>query len=92
MEKELDGSIINADINEKGHVAVVHEENRSRNAASVFNEEGIRYFIDNSGDDFILSANVSPSGEDVMLNYAITSGVNAATHLKKYNIKSKRTP
>lgn len=89
-KKELDGSIINADINEKGHVAVVHEENRSRNAASVFNEEGIRYFIDNSGDDFILSANVSPSGEDVMLNYAITSGVNAATHLKKYNIKSKK--
>lgn len=89
-KKELDDGIINAGINEKGHVAVVHQENRSRNAASVFNVEGTRYFIDNSGDEFILSANVSPKGEDVLLNYAITSGVNATTNLKKYNIKSKK--
>ena len=82
MEKEFDKNIINADINEKGHVTVIHEEDRSRNAASVFNDEGTRYFIDNSGDEFILSANVSPKGEEVLLNYAITSGVNATTDLK----------
>lgn len=89
-KKEFDKNIINADINEKGHVTVIHEEDRSRNAASVFNDEGTRYFIDNSGDEFILSANVSPKGEEVLLNYAITSGVNATTDLKKYNIKSKQ--
>ncbi|MDQ2086698.1 DUF5711 family protein [Herbivorax sp. ANBcel31] len=88
-EEKLNNNIINADINEKGHVAVVHEEEMSRNAASAFNREGVRYFVDNSGDEFILSAKVSPDGDSILLNYAITSGIGATTELKKYNIESK---
>lgn len=89
-EKKLTNNIINADINEKGHVAVVHQEERSRNAVSAFNNEGTQYFIDKSGDEFILSADVSPKGDDVLLNYTNTLGINATTDLKKYNIKSKQ--
>lgn len=88
-EKELDNNIINADINRKGHVAIVHQEERSRNAASIFNNEGNRYFIDKSGDKFVLTANVSPVGDEILLNYANTLGIHTATDLKKYNIESK---
>ncbi|TYQ15340.1 UNVERIFIED_CONTAM: hypothetical protein Cloal_1776 [Acetivibrio alkalicellulosi] len=85
-EKTLSNNIINADINSMGHVTVVHEGDRSRTSATTFNNEGISYYIDNSGDEFIISAKVSPFCKSVLSNYVITSGISATSFFKLFDI------
>ncbi|AEV67351.1 DUF5711 family protein [Acetivibrio clariflavus] len=81
-EKELDNNIINADINTKGYVAVVHEEERSRGAVSVFNRQGMKCFTIGKAENFILSSKVSSSAKSVFINSVDTSGISTDTILE----------
>ncbi|HPU41701.1 MAG TPA: DUF5711 family protein [Acetivibrio clariflavus] len=81
-EKELDNNIINADINAKGYVAVVHEEERSRGAVSVFNRQGMKCFTIGKAENFILSSKVSSSAKTVFINSIDTSGISTDTILE----------
>lgn len=75
-EKELDNKIINADINSKGYVTVVHEDERSRGAVSVYDRQGIDCFTLGKADNFVLSSDVSPDGKKVFINSVDTSSIN----------------
>jgi len=81
-EKELDNNIINDDINAKGYVAVVHEEERSRGAVSVFNRQGMKCFTIGKAENFILSSKVSSSAKTVFINSIDTSGISTDTILE----------
>lgn len=81
-EKELDNNIINADINAKGYVAVVHEEERSRGAVSVYNRQGMNCFTIGKAENFILSSKVSISAKSVFINSVDTSGISTNTILE----------
>jgi hypothetical protein len=81
-EKELDNNIINADINAKGYVSVVHGEERSRGAVSVFNRQGIKCFTMGKAENFVMSSEVSPSGKNVFINSVDTSGISTNSVLE----------
>lgn len=93
-EKELDNNIINADINEKGYVAVVHGEERSRGAVSVYNRQGMNCFTIGKAENFILSSKVSAEAKSVFINSVDTSGISTNTILEfadlNGNLSSKR--
>lgn len=81
-EKELDNNIINADINWKGYVTVVHGEERSRGAVSVYNRQGMNCFTIGKAENFILSSKVSSSAKSVFINSVDTSGISTNTILE----------
>jgi len=81
-EKELDNNIINADINSKGYVAVVHGEERSRGAVSVYNRQGMNCFTIGKAEYFILSSKVSKEAKSVFINSVDTSGISTNTVLE----------
>lgn len=79
--KRLENAIINADIGENGYVSIVHEEKRCTAAVTVFNPQGMERFTRGIGEKSVLSANVSPSRKQVIINCIDTSGVTADLNL-----------
>ncbi|WP_010244930.1 DUF5711 family protein [Acetivibrio cellulolyticus] len=88
-EKALDNNIINTDINSKGYISVVHGEERSRGAVSVYNRQGMKCFTVGKAENFIISSKVSPSGKKVFINSVDTSGVNTNTILEFADVSGK---
>lgn len=88
-EKELDNHIINADINAKGYVTVVHGEERSRGAVSVYNRQGMNCFTIGKAENFILSSKVSSKAKSVFLNSIDTSGISMNTVLEFADLNGK---
>ena len=88
-EKELDNNIINADINSKGYVTVVHGEERSRGAVSVYNRQGMICFTIGKAENFILSSKVSPKLKSVFINSIDTSGININTVMEFSDLNGK---
>ncbi|OPZ89118.1 MAG: hypothetical protein BWY74_02856 [Firmicutes bacterium ADurb.Bin419] len=88
-EKELDNNIINAEISPKGYVAVVHGEERSRGAVSVYNRQGMKSFTVGRANNFVLSSKISHSGKSVFINSVETSGVNVNSILEFADISGK---
>lgn len=86
-EKELDNNIINADINVKGYVSVVHGEERSRGAVSVYNRQGMKCFTMGKAENFVMSSEVSPSGKNTFINSVDTSGISTNTVLEFTDIR-----
>ena len=70
-EKELDNKIINAEISPKGYVTVVHEDERSRGAVTVYNRQGMKCFTVGRAKNFILSSKVSDSGKSGFYKHAL---------------------
>ncbi len=88
-EKELDNNIINADINAKGYVTVVHGEERSRGAVSVYNRQGMNSFTIGKAENFILSSKVSSKAKSVFINSIDTSGISMNTVLEFADLSGK---
>lgn len=88
-EKELDNKIINAEISPKGYVTVVHEDERSRGAVTVYNRQGMKCFTVGRAKNFILSSKVSDSGKSVFINSIETSGISTDSVLEFLDISGK---
>ena len=80
--KKLDDNIINADINDKGYVTVVHEAKGYRNAVTEFNSNGEKYFSRFINETNVLSARASSSGDKVLITSVDTNGVTADTNIE----------
>lgn len=76
---QTDNSIINGDISPDGYVSVVQELPGYKARISVFDPYGGEIFYRSIAENFILSAQVSPEGEQVLINSIDTSGTNAAS-------------
>lgn len=90
--KKLDGNILNADINDNGDVAVVHEAKGYSGAVTVFSPMGVDRFTSYIAERLILSARMSPSGKQMLINTVDTSGINAATLIEFADISGKVLP
>lgn len=88
-EKNLDNNIINADINSKGYVTVVHGEERSRGAVSVYNRQGMNCFTIGKAENFVLSSKVSSTAKNVFINSVDTSGISTNTVLEFSDLSGK---
>lgn len=88
-EKELDNNITNADINSKGYVTVVHGEERSRGAVSVYNRQGMNCFTIGKAENFILSSKVSSKAKSAIINSVDTSGISVNTLLEFTDLNGK---
>lgn len=87
--KKLDDNIINADIGDNGYVTVVHEARGYRGAVATFNLQGGRFFTRYINESNILSACVSPSGKQIVIDSVDTSGVTADTYFEFTDILGK---
>lgn len=79
---KVDNDIINADISESGHVTVVHEAKGYRSKIRVFDPLGVEMFERNIAEKFVLSARVSPSGKQLLINSIDAGGVSATSSLE----------
>jgi hypothetical protein len=78
-EIKTDDNIINADISESGHVTVVQEQKGYKAKVITYDSNGMDIFTRNIVESFVVSAMVSPSGKQVLINGLDVSGVNATT-------------
>lgn len=88
-EKEFDNNIINAEISPKGYVAIVHGEERSRGAVTVYNRQGMKCFTVGRAKNFVLSSKISHSGRNVFINSVETSGISTNSILEFTDINGK---
>lgn len=80
--KKLDSNIINADISECGYVSVVQEAKGYKAAVTAFNLQGSPFFTRTIAENYIISARVSPSGKQVLINGVDASGIKAGASLE----------
>ncbi|MCX8129099.1 MAG: DUF5711 family protein [Clostridia bacterium] len=90
-EQKVDSNIINADINEKGYVAIVKEYRGYKGAVEVYDPHGNWIFTSTKGENHILSAKVLPSCDGVAVNTLDTSGVSADTQFEFISMAGKVT-
>lgn len=81
-QTSISGDIINAHINEKGYISVVHEAEGYASAITTFDPSGQEIFKRYIVDTFILSCQVSPSQEHVIINGLDVSGANVSSHVE----------
>lgn len=77
----VEGDIINADINSKGYVAVVHKTKNYKSAVSVYDTAGVKIFTSYMGDRYAISAKIFNSGKQVVVNSIDTSGTKAISRI-----------
>jgi len=77
-------NIINADINEDGLVTIVHEANGYKARVSVYHPLADRplAFTRTIAECFVLSAKLSPSGKQLVINKIDSRGIRAGTHIE----------
>jgi hypothetical protein len=80
--KKLDDNIINADMNDKGYVTIVHEAKGYRNAVTEFNSQGKKCFTRYINETNVLSAKASSSGDKVIISSVDTNGVTVDTNIE----------
>lgn len=88
--RKVENNIINVDINEDGYVSVVQDAKGYKAMVAVFNPQGMEKFTRSIAENFILSAKVLPTGEQVLLNRVDTSGIRANTSLEYNEITSDK--
>ncbi|NSW90019.1 MAG: hypothetical protein HPY74_04910 [Firmicutes bacterium] len=81
-EETFEGDIINADINQKGFITVVHELEKYKGIVKVFSPEGQEIFRRSIIDTFVFSSEVLPSGETVIIHSIDVSGMSAASYIE----------
>jgi hypothetical protein len=95
-DEKLSGNIINAEISESGHVTVIHEAKGFKGVVKVFDPRGIEMFSRNIAENFVLTAKVAPSGEQLLINSINTSGININPSLEFFDMMGNpfaaRTP
>jgi hypothetical protein len=88
-KEKADGKIINADISQDGHVTILSYEKRYGGEATVFDNLGIEIYKAFIADISPISAGVSPSSREMLVNCINTSGVKAQTSIKLYDTGGK---
>lgn len=84
--EKFDGKLINVDISESGYIAVVQEGKGFRNTVRVFDPRGLEMFIRNIGEKYVISANIAPSGEQLIINSLDVSGVDLNPTLEFFDM------
>jgi len=84
-EKRIDNKIINADINEKGYVTVIHEAEGFKCAVSAFDPDGVEMFRRFIADSYVLAAKMAPSGKQFLINAVNISGINAYSYIEFFD-------
>lgn len=78
----VDGDIINAHINDKGFVSVVHKAEGYKGAIIIFDPEGREIFKRFIADTFILSCQVFPTSQQIAINSLDITGTNVGSHIE----------
>lgn len=81
-EERTDYDIVNAHISREGYVTVVQKVHGYRNRVKVYDPYGVEMFYRNIAENFVLSAGVSPLGEQVVINSINTSGISVKSKLE----------
>jgi len=84
---KFEENILNAHISKDGYVTVVSEAKGYRGQVRVFDPSGIEMFKRFVAENFILSAEVSPSGNQFLINYIDASGIEAVSYIDFFNVK-----
>ena len=81
-QTNVEGNIINAHINEKGFISVVHEVEGYKAAIVIFDPDGQEVFTRYIADNFVLSCEVLPSEQQIIINSLDVSGANAGSYIE----------
>ncbi|MGI6777964.1 MAG: DUF5711 family protein [Acetivibrionales bacterium] len=81
-EVSTDSAIVNADISKEGYVTLVQEAEGYKNKVKVYDPYGVEMFYINIAENFVLSAGVSPSGEEIVINSINTSGISVKSKIE----------
>ena len=82
----MEGSIINAEIDQSGHVAIIHEAKGYKSAVTVFNLQGGPFFTRNIAEGMAIKANVSPKAQYVTTTMLDISGIDSMSQIEVTNI------
>ncbi len=80
--KKLEGNIINCSMNEDGYVSIVRDMTGYKGAVEVYDPDGVQVFILARSERFVMSADVMPSGDNVLINTIDTAGINTDTNIE----------
>jgi len=83
---KMEGTVINAEIGQSGHVAVVHEAKGYKSAVTVFNLQGGPFFTRNIAEGIAIKANVSPKAQNVTTAMLDTSGIGSISQIEVTSI------
>ncbi len=83
---KFEENILNAHISKDGYVTVVSEAKGYKGQVRVFDPVGIEMFKRFVAENFVLTAEVSPSGNQFLINYIDASGIEAVSHIDFFNI------
>lgn len=84
---KLEENILNAHISKDGYVTIVNEARGYRGQVRVFDSSGIEMFKRFVAQNFVLSAEVSPSGGQFLINYIDASGIKAGSYVDFFDVK-----
>ncbi|HHW00700.1 MAG TPA: hypothetical protein GXX36_14270 [Clostridiaceae bacterium] len=84
---KFEDNILNAHISEDGYVTVVCEAKGYRGQVKVFDSSGIEMFKRFIAENFVVSAEVSPSGNQFLINCIDASGIEAVSYIDFFNVK-----
>jgi hypothetical protein len=88
-EDKFASAIINASVSDDGYVAVILGASGYRNSVRLFAPFGRRLFDWVVAEDYVVSAAISPSGKDLMLNRIKTGGLSARSGLEFLDLRSE---
>lgn len=82
-----EGTIINADINSDGHVAILNKTKRYGGEAIIYDAYGVELFKTFISDNSPVSVRISPSSDMLGISCINTDGSSIQTYLKLYNMQ-----
>jgi len=84
---KFEDNILNAHISDDGYVTVVSEAKGYRGQVRVFDPSGIEMFKRFVAENFVINAEVSPSGNQFLINCIDASGIEAVSYIDFFNVK-----
>lgn len=88
---KMEGTIINAEIGQSGHVAIVHEAKGYKSAITAFNLQGGPFFTRNIAESIGIKANVSPKAQNVTATMLDTTGIGSMSQIEVTSILGSPT-
>ena len=88
-EDTLAGGIVNASINGGGYTSFVLDATGYRNSVRVFAPMGRHLFDWIVADDYVLNADISPTGRELVINRLKTAGISICSSLEFLDMKSE---
>ena len=88
-EETFTSGIVNASINRNGYIVFVLEEVGYRNCVRVYAPVGKTLFDWIVADDYVIGAEVAPSGDTLVINRLKTSGINVSSGLEFLDMQSE---